>query len=433
MKPGNNIEESVKRLRCTSSAETDERIVGDALAALRESAQLRQPAAGKRVVAVVAAVVVIAAIFIVVGIFTSPVPKQPQDLTQELASSPEAVVPPPRFASRDAEAGETVRKAEGELGAKSGVKPVVEKSVDSTLRQSTVQAGSPQEEKSAARREGYVRGWLIDADNNPVQGEIQLGESKAQTKADGAFAIREPNYTGTGSVIGRAFDASGNLGCLFIRDKDDDINDVGIIVEPLAAVKGYVVDEDANAVGNFELKISVSGYQGSIGEEPWRSKIEPNGSFEVNSIPAGVPLQLAVEKAGFDKVLIELADLAAGKGLDVGQVRLKPLPDFNEGGKPLTLLGYGEEGWNYSLAGFVVDESNEPLAGARISLTADGRNFEAATDANGWYEVHGLPSDTQMDVNVYFDGYGSNLFNYNSSEPNGHLDMQIFQPASENP
>jgi hypothetical protein len=127
---------------------------------------------------------------------------------------------------------------------------------------------------------------------------------------------------------------------------------------------------------------------------------------------------LAVEKSGFDKVLIGLADLAGGKSLDVGQVGLKPLSDFNESNK-----------WNYSLAGLVIDENNEPLAGAGISSTAGGKRFETATDVNGWYEVRGLPNDVQMEVSVYFDGYGSNLFAYGNSEPNGRLDMQIFPPA----
>lgn len=486
MKAGDNIEESVRKLRHTTSAETDEHILSDALAALRESAQSGQPSAAKRVMVVVAAVVVVIVAFIGVEIFTAPPQKQPVVLTPKQVPRPETAV-------------EAVRQTRQDLGVKAEAKPAAEKfeaelkelkrlfaandvngivkmlagkplssrlaavvylaevgnrrafetlerlsevlgggepnnpfstaaaEVRSRIEREKEPVGLARVDKSAGRvkaidEKRYIRGWLVDANANPVRGEIQLGESKVKTKADGTFAVLEPTYAASGSVFGQAFDTNGALGCFFIWDKDDDINDAAIIVEPLATVKGYVVDEDANAVGDFELKISVLGYQGSIGEEPWRSRIEPNGSFEVNSIPTGVPLQLAVEKSGFDKVLIKLADLAGGKSLDVGQVRLKPLPDFNESNK-----------WNCSVAGFVIDENNEPLAGAKISLMADGKRFEAATDGNGWYEIQGLPNDVQMDVNVHLDGYGSNLFDYNSSEPNGHLDMQIFPPASENP
>jgi hypothetical protein len=274
----------------------------------------------------------------------------------------------------------------------------------------------------AAEEKRYIRGRLIDANGSPVQGAVQLGGLEAKTKADGAFIILEPAYTQSGSVLGRAFDANGTLGCFFLWDKNDDINDAEITVGPLATVKGRAAGEDANAVGDFELKISAFaeedlGYKGGIGEEPWKSRIEPNGSFEINSIPTGVPLQLAVEKPGFNKVLIKLADLAGGKTLDVGQVTLKPL--LSEKGNI----------WNYLLAGFVVNENNEPLASAKISSTALGKKFEAVTDANGWYEIRDLPNDVQMEVNVYFEGYGSNLFAYSSSDPNGRLDMQIFPPA----
>jgi hypothetical protein len=500
MKPGNNIEESVRRLRCTSSAETDERIVGDSLAALRESVQLKRPAAIKRMLAVVAAAVIIVAVFVVVGIFTVSPRKQPQGLTQEQVPSSGTAV-------------EAVKKAERNLGAKAEskaaverfeaerkelerllaandvngiVKMLAEKPLSSRLAAAVYLAGignrrafetlerlsvvfgggDPNNlfsvaaaevrsrigqekekekpglarvDKSAGRVQAkdekrYIRGWLTDADGKAVRGEIQLGGLKVKTKADGAFTVLEPNYTESGLVFGRAFDANGTLGCFFTWGKDDDTNDAEIIVGPLAIVKGYVVDEDTNAVSDFELKISVfakddSGYQIGIGEEPWRSRIEPNGSFEVNSIPAGVPLQLAIERPGFDKVLIKLADLGGGKTLDVGQVGLKPLPDFNEGGKSPTLQSYGDGAWNCFLAGFVVDENNEPLAGTRISSTAGGKRFEAATDGSGWYEIRGLPNDVRMEVNIYFDGYGDNLFSYTCSEPNGRLDIQIFPPA----
>jgi hypothetical protein len=486
MKPSDNIEESVRRLHRTTSAETDERIFSNALVALRESAQLKQPSAAKKVMVAVVAVAIIAAVFIGVGIFTGSPLRRPPSLIQKLAPAPETTAEAARRAERDLEAKPELRlaveKFETELKelerlfAADDVNGIVEMltekplssrvaaavylaeignrrafetleklsailgggepnnlfsmaaaKIGSRIEQEKEKVGLARVDKSAGQvqvidEKRYIRGRLVNANGNPVQGEIQLGGLEVKTKADGSFIIREPIYTESGSVFGRAFDANGTLGCFFLWDKNDDINDAEIIVGPLATVKGRAAGEDTNVVCDFEFTISVFaedlGYKGDIGEEPWKSKIEPNGSFEVNSIPTGVPLQLVIEKPGFNKVLIKLADLVGGKTLDLGQVTLKPLSSSEKSNV-----------WNCLLAGFVIDESNEPLAEARIGATASGKRFEAVTDATGWYEVHGLPNDVQMEISVYFDGYGSNLFAYSSSEPNGRLDMQIFPPA----
>ena len=151
------------------------------------------------------------------------------------------------------------------------------------------------------------------------------------------------SYREFGSVFGRAFDTNGNLGCLFIWDKNNDTNDAEIIVKPLASVSGFVVDSNANPVSDFKLKISVFVkddlvYKGSIGEQPWKVNIFPDGSFNVNSIPMGVQLQLAVKKPGF-KTPVKLEDLAAGENLDLGQITLEPLPGFDE--DTVELLTFG--------------------------------------------------------------------------------------------
>ncbi len=488
MKPGDNIEESVRKLRHTTSPETDERILSDALAALQESTQSRRPVAVKSAIAVLAAAaVIIIAVFIGFEVSTIPPQKQPQSLTQ--APAPEAAV-------------ETVKEPEQDLVVKPEPEPAIEKSeaelkeierlftagdIDGLasmlsekplasqlavavylaeigdlralealeklssalggddpnnlfsitaagIRDRAVQekekpalAGADKlKSKSAGQvvmdEEKYIHGWLIDANGDPIQGEIQLGRLKVKTEADGAFTIREPNDTEFGSVFGRALDVNESLGCFFIWDKDNDTNDAEIMVEPLASVSGSVADSNNNAVSDFRLKISVFAtedavYQGSIGEEPWQTQINKDGFFDINSIPTGVRLRLAVEKPGF-KTLINLDSLVAGDNLDLGQITLEPMPGLSE-----------DTQWNCSLAGFVVDENNEPVSEARIGTVVAKRRFEVITDANGWYELRDLPNGVQMEVTSYFDGYGHNLFAYTCYEPNGQLDIQIFPPA----
>jgi protocatechuate 3,4-dioxygenase beta subunit len=115
MKPGDNIEESIRKLRHTTSAEMDERILNDAQAALRESIKSRRPTAVKSTIATLAMVaVLIIAVFIGVKVFTAPAPKQPQSLTQKQAPAPEAAI-------------ETAKESEQDLGVEPGAEPAEEK------------------------------------------------------------------------------------------------------------------------------------------------------------------------------------------------------------------------------------------------------------------------------------------------------------------
>ena len=113
MKPGDNIEDSARKLRHTTSPETDERILSDALAALQESTQSRRPVAVKSAIAALVAAVIIIVVFIGFKVSTIPPQKQPQSLTQALA--PEAAV-------------ETVKEPEQDLVVKPEPEPAIEKS-----------------------------------------------------------------------------------------------------------------------------------------------------------------------------------------------------------------------------------------------------------------------------------------------------------------
>jgi hypothetical protein len=492
MKPGDNIEESVRKLRHTTSAETDERILSDALAELQESIQSRRPTAMKSTIAALAALaVIIIAVFIGVKVFTAPAPKQPLSLIQKQAPAPEAAV-------------ETARESEQDLGVEPGAEPAEEK-LQAELREikglfaagdidglalmlldkplaswlaaavylaeigdsqalealeelsSTLGGDDPnnlfaiaaaelwskieQEEGKPVFAEddklksepaglvrtidekSYIYGLLIDANGDPVRGEIKLGVSRAEADSNGAFTIREPaDYTKFGLVFGRTFDANGNLGRFFVWDRDNDANNFQIIVEPLARVSGVVVDSDNNTISDFRLKISVFEtedvvYQGSIDGEPWKTQVSADGSFVINSIPTGVRLQLAVNKPGF-KTLINLDGLVAGGNFDLGRIALEPMPGFSE-----------ETQWNCSVFGFIVDENNEPLPRAGISLTAGEEIIKGRVDANGWYEFTGLPREVELSIVPYFDGYGNNPFQYSCADVNARLDIQIFPQA----
>ncbi len=285
--------------------------------------------------------------------------------------------------------------------------------------------------KGAARRE--IHGWLVDANGTGMQGQVWLGNEKATAGEDGAFSILVPVQSDFFSTFGRAFSSKGNLGRLFIwhtqaspsatpRREGDDINDFEIVVEPFARVSGLVVDSGEDIREGMELDIQPlmdanSVYKGDIGKTPWKGIVFEDGSFEVNAVPIGVPLQLTLRRAGF-KTEIRLDNLAGGQHLELGQVRLEAPEDLGEGVK-----------WDCSLKGYVIDENNEPVGGAEITVVAGQQYIEAGTEANGLYTLSNLPCIVEMKMVVYKQGHGDNVFTYTCREPGSETDFQIFPPA----
>jgi len=268
-----------------------------------------------------------------------------------------------------------------------------------------------------------IHGWLMDPAGNPVAGTIQLGGLTVATEEDGSFTIPEPDYKEQNSFIGQALSAQGDLGSFFVWSRGNDINNAEIIVEPLASATGLVVDANAEPVADFELKISVFSKerltsQSAIGEELWKSQSYTDGSFDINSMPTGVGLRLTIEKPGH-KTAIDLDGLAAGENLDLGQITLEPTEERGQ-----------DTQWNCSIEGFIINENNEPLAGAKLDIGPIGEErFTIETDAEGWYKLTGLPKDVEVKIVALADGYGHNPFTYKCSEPNNIADIQIFPPA----
>ncbi|MCJ7692322.1 MAG: redoxin domain-containing protein, partial [Sedimentisphaerales bacterium] len=152
--------------------------------------------------------------------------------------------------------------------------------------------------------------------------------------------------------------------------------------------------------------------------DAWEAQIYPDGSFDINSIPTGVDLRLTIEKPGY-KTAIDLDGLSAGENLELGQIALEPTEERGQ-----------DTQWNCSVEGFIINENNEPLAGAKINTGDVGeRRFEAETDAGGWYKLTNLPKDVEIKMFAFAEGYGNNPFTYNCSEPNNTADIQIFPPA----
>jgi len=470
-----NIEESIRKLRRKSSEETDRRILDEAFAAIGEAAQSQAQVRRirKRIIVLAATAVIIMAVLIGVEMKTRRSEQPVQEAVRVVAVTGEETEAEAAAAAEgkrkldaevEAELNNAIRmftagdvnglvamlskgKLEGKLAAAFFLAKIGDTRAIGGLEKLSVELGEgepnnpfatavteikgrvEQEKKMAsaikADNRKYIHGWLIDANDNIVKGRIllrslsgQVGDVKVTTGEDGAFSIRTPNYKESGAVVGQALNAEGNLGCFFVWTKNEDVNDVEIIVKPLAGVSGTVVDSNATAVTDFKLETMLvrgkTAYTGGMGEVVWKSSIEADGSFEIESIPTGAPLQLTIRKDGY-KTWVKVVDLAAGKNTDLGQVVLEP----QRGIKPKTKEGN-------LLFGFIVNEGGEPIAGAKVSTIA-GKEIEA--DANGWYELQGLPAGVLSKVSVYADGYGSSTFE--AAVDGNDFDIQIFPQGYE--
>jgi RNA polymerase sigma-70 factor, ECF subfamily len=278
---------------------------------------------------------------------------------------------------------------------------------------------------------GYIQGWLVDADGNPVQGQIQLGSSSVVAGKTGSFTIREPVYRESDFILGQAFSSDGKLSCLFVRHKGENTNDLEIVVKPPAGVTGFVVDNNNNPVNDFSLKISAlikktaspsaertESQEISSDTGICQTKIFSDGSFDINSIPTGVQLQLNFDKLGFKKTSVNLGDLTAGRIFNLGTVTIK----LAENPEKTTSE-------NCSLSGSVINERNEPLAEALTIAQFAEEHISVKTDTSGWYEFKGLPQGAKIQITVSADGYGSSSFEFMCSEPNSEIDIQVFPPA----
>lgn len=246
----------------------------------------------------------------------------------------------------------------------------------------------------------FVYGWLVDANDNPVRGTVTLGHKPVETDEQGGFEVPEP-WGGPMEVhIGYAFDKDRKLGKGFLWKKTDGPNDLEIVLEPLAAITGRMVDQDGNSVADAKPQIWVAlptGGWRSAARNPWKQTIDAAGEFRFEGVPVGLPMDVHAEKPGF-QAGIPVEGLEPGKTVDIGDVVLKPLHGFED----------GEVDWTGTLSGRVINENNEPMPGLRVSSSIGTQHFEAVTDLKGRYTLTGLPKGKEIRVGVYVAGYGHN-------------------------
>jgi len=167
------------------------------------------------------------------------------------------------------------------------------------------------------------------------------------------------------------------------------------------------------------------------------SVLDKNGEVYSSSI-GEVPWQTEIGTDGvFDIFSIPMgleAQLVVKKGEFETTIKLEGLAaGDNLALGRITLEEVGVSGtiarWDSVLGGLVVNENGEAMGGVRITVSGGERTFEIASDAGGRYELQSLPEGVQIEVGAYFDGYGYNRFGYRCAGLSNELDIQMFPPA----
>lgn len=274
----------------------------------------------------------------------------------------------------------------------------------------------------AIKSRPMIWGWLVDSNNNPIQGTVTLGHDQpVETDEYGEFAVSRPFWSPGDIHTGYAFDKDKRLGRGFLWKPVDDPNDLEIVIEPLVTITGRVTNQEGDGVVDVSPKLYIllgDGMSRGMSKTVWNMSIEPSGNFIFTGVPVGLPLRVSVKKPGYQGG-IELPELEAGETLELEVIVLKPLYGFEN----------GETDWTGILTGRVINENNEPMPGLGIQSQTGGKMTDDTTDTKGRYKLRGLPKGKKISGSVYADGYGHTMFNVICD--GNDLDIQLFPQGWE--
>lgn len=293
------------------------------------------------------------------------------------------------------------------------------------------------ETKTAAERR-FITGWVVEPGGKTVQGRIWYGKENVVTSESGEFKIplnavfAEENRRLFSNLL-LAHNREQSLWSVLALDESGDFNDFELMVGEPASVSGYIVDRYKNPAEDFELTVRIP-FDGNDLSRPlfdvtdvwtyhksetraWRTVVNPDGSFRIDTVPVGVKLWMVVEKPGF-KTVVSLLGLQPGRNLDMGEIVLEPLEGFDE-----------KTRWDYRLWGLVVDEAGMPVSGARLFARVGEEKIESRSDAGGLYEFEGLAGDANMTLDLFSERFGETVFYHRCTDVNERLDIQVFPAA----
>jgi hypothetical protein len=251
-----------------------------------------------------------------------------------------------------------------------------------------------QSAKEAAEDANIIYGWLLDANENPVDGEVWIGENKIETDENGEFEIDKRKSEPNKLYLCLAKDKDNKMGRIFFWDMNSEVNELEIVVEPFAGAAGRIVDSNGIFAAGIKVQVEIAGLNGEIyqsaGGMLLQGVTDANGIFRVGGIAIGLPIILKI--AGEDKT-IEVKELKAGQETNLGDIIAKGVRSKKEAEGSLIE-------WNATLSGVVTDANGVVMKGISVSAAIGNKIIIDFTDENGRYDLKGLPRGERIQLKV---------------------------------
>ena len=250
--------------------------------------------------------------------------------------------------------------------------------------------------KLEAGKETPVTGKVTDENGNPVANApvtVKVGDQTytGTTDDDGKFSIPvTPEKSGNTPVDVSVGETDNTKPANKTTTANVGKQDANLTVDPIknaeagkpTNVTGKVTDEDGNPVAGAPVTVKVGDktYTGNTGED---------GKFTIPVTP---------ETSGSQPVQVSVGQTATTKPANktstanVGQQDAKATVD------PITDAKVGKE---VPVTGKVTDEQGNPVAGAPVNVTVDGKTYTGTTDEDGNYNIPVTPTKAgSLPVNV---------------------------------
>lgn len=379
MKPADNIEEAIKKLRFTTTAETDERILDDALAVLGKFASLGR---GRNIlpVAGLAAAVIIIAVVIGAVAFIRPGEKPTEEIAKRI----------------NLPAVKKVKTVTEVKPAPAATDNLVDTKIEN---ESAPDATAPTKETAAKLEEelndviamftdGDVNGLVAVLSEGQFESRLaatyflaQIGDSRAigaLEKMNDEYGGGEPNNVFAAAIknIKKRSEPNQQKAALAAADKETFEKSPPIEAKEPITRRGIMTDANGQAV------------RGTVSLETGRKiETDESGAFEI-PVPAGGPQDVHIGYAFDTARKIGRSFLCGDEGNDLDIV-LEPL-----GG----------------ITGRVVDEANNPARDANVLLCVaasdkirqcpSGEPYQIKTGADGYFKCEQVPVGLPVRIRV---------------------------------
>jgi len=242
-------------------------------------------------------------------------------------------------------------------------------------------------------------GVVVDPDGEPVaEANIWLQSGSGweggpsgpfasphdHSDAQGRFSLRRPSFSGEGLMLIFAQDPGRGLaGLKYLKHPRQDIT---LELRPGAYLTADVLDLDRHPVADAQAWVDVSYDRLNITRLPSVGVSDADGDLEIGPLPTERPFEVALSAKTFGMAVDE-----DWPGL--GQFSLVP-------GERRELPGLVLNRQGRRLRGTVVDENEQPVAGAMVICpsTIEGAPITVKTNEEGRFELRGLEAHGDLGV-----------------------------------